>query len=162
MPKMSELELRGLLTAQRWDSMSAITASKFSEERATSFDYYQGDMSKYMPAPDGRSKAVSMDTSDTIEGHDADADGHLRRRRRGCAFRSDRAAGRGRCRAGDRLRQPRIHAGQSGLPDPVCLHQGCAAQQERHRQGLLGKRGAERARRPISTSRPEALAALLS
>ena len=68
MPKMSELELRDLLTAQRWDSMSAITASKLSEERATSLDYYQGDMSKYMPAPAGRSKAVSMDTSDTIEG----------------------------------------------------------------------------------------------
>ena len=68
MPKMSELELRDLLTAQRWDSMSAITASKLSEERATSLDYYQGDMSKYTPAPAGRSKAVSMDTSDTIEG----------------------------------------------------------------------------------------------
>ena len=67
MPKMSELELRDLLTAQRWDSMSAMTASKLSEERATSLDYYQGDMSKYMPAPAGRSKAVSMDTSDTIE-----------------------------------------------------------------------------------------------
>jgi hypothetical protein len=68
MPKISALELRDLLTAQRWDSMSAITASKLSEERATSLDYYQGDMSKYMAAPAGRSKAVSMDTSDTIEG----------------------------------------------------------------------------------------------
>jgi hypothetical protein len=65
---MDVLELRALLTAQRWDSMSAITASKLSEERATSLDYYQGDMSKYMPAPAGRSKAVSMDTSDTVEG----------------------------------------------------------------------------------------------
>jgi hypothetical protein len=65
---MSALELRAILTAQRWDSMSAITASKLSEERATSLDYYQGDMSKYLPAIDGRSKAVSMDTSDTIEG----------------------------------------------------------------------------------------------
>jgi hypothetical protein len=65
---MSAQELRDLLTAQRWDSMSAITASKLSEERATALDYYQGDMSKNMPAPDGRSKAVSMDTSDTVEG----------------------------------------------------------------------------------------------
>jgi hypothetical protein len=68
MPKMDAIELRSLLTAQRWDSMSAITASKLSEERALSLDYYQGDMSRNMPAADGRSKAVSLDTSDTIEG----------------------------------------------------------------------------------------------
>jgi hypothetical protein len=65
---MDALELRSLLSAQRWDSMSAITASKLSEERATALHYYQGDLSKYMPAPAGRSKAVSMDVSDTIEG----------------------------------------------------------------------------------------------
>src|SRR5260370_40928778 len=68
MPKMSALSLRALLVAERWDAMSAITASKLSEERATALDYYQGDMSKSMPAPDGRSKAVSSDTADTIEG----------------------------------------------------------------------------------------------
>src|SRR6266851_8016484 len=68
MPKMSPLSLRALLVAERWDAMSAITASKLSEERATALNYYQGDMSVSMPAPDGRSKAVSTDTSDTIEG----------------------------------------------------------------------------------------------
>jgi hypothetical protein len=68
MPKMSAIDLRALLQAERTDAMSAITASKLSEERATALDYYQGDMSKSMPAPDGRSKAVSTDTSDTIEG----------------------------------------------------------------------------------------------
>jgi len=31
-------------------------------------DYYQGHMSKDMPAQDGRSRAVSMDVQDTIEG----------------------------------------------------------------------------------------------
>jgi hypothetical protein len=68
MPKMTELELRAILTAHRTDSMSAIVASKLAEERATALDYYQGDMSKTMPAPRRRSKAVSTDTSDTIEG----------------------------------------------------------------------------------------------
>src|SRR6202048_3770071 len=117
MPKMSALELRDLLTAHRWDSMSAITASKLSEERATSLDYYQGDMSKYMPAPAGRPS--------------------------GCA----------RSRAGDRLRQPCLYAGQPGLPDPVRLHQGFASQQERHRQSLLGESRAKGAR---DLSRPAA------
>src|SRR5438270_11469005 len=65
---MTPLKQREILTAHRSDSMSAIVASKLAEERATALDYYQGDMSKNMPAPDGRSKAVSMDTSDTIEG----------------------------------------------------------------------------------------------
>jgi hypothetical protein len=68
MPRMTELELRTILTAHRADSMSAIVASKLAEERATALDYYQGDMSKTMPAPPGRSKAVSTDTADTIEG----------------------------------------------------------------------------------------------
>jgi hypothetical protein len=68
MPRMSALDIRALLNAERTDAMSAITASKLAEQRATALDYYQGDMSKYMPAPDGRSKAVSTDTSDTIEG----------------------------------------------------------------------------------------------
>ncbi len=68
MAKMTELELRAILQAHRTDSMSAIVASKLAEERATSLDYYYGDMSKTLPAPEGRSKAVSADTSDTIEG----------------------------------------------------------------------------------------------
>jgi hypothetical protein len=68
MPKMTGLELRAILTAHRTDSMSAIVASKLAEERATALDYYYGDMSKTTPAADGRSKAVSTDTSDTVEG----------------------------------------------------------------------------------------------
>ena len=31
-------------------------------------DYYLGDMAKDMPAQDGRSRAVSTDVADTIEG----------------------------------------------------------------------------------------------
>ena len=65
MPKMSDAELRVMLAAEKADALSAMSASKLSEERAAALDYYLGDMSRDMPAPDGRSKAVS---TDTVEG----------------------------------------------------------------------------------------------
>jgi hypothetical protein len=68
MPKMSNADLRALLTAEKADALSAMSASKLSEERATALDYYLGDMNRDMPAPDGRSKAVSTDVADTVEG----------------------------------------------------------------------------------------------
>jgi hypothetical protein len=40
-------------------------------------DYYLGNMDKDMPAQDGRSKAVSTDVADTIEGLMPQPDGHL-------------------------------------------------------------------------------------
>ena len=68
MPKMSDADLRALLAAEKADALSAMAASKLSEERAAALDYYVGDMSRDMPAPDGRSKAVSTDVADTVEG----------------------------------------------------------------------------------------------
>ena len=68
MPKMSDAELRAMLAAEKADALSAMSASKLSEERAAALDYYLGDMSGDMPAPDGRSKAVSTDVADTVEG----------------------------------------------------------------------------------------------
>lgn len=68
MPKMSLIDLKALLSAERYDALSAMSASKLSDERASALNYYMGDMSKDMPAPDGRSKAVSSDVADTIEG----------------------------------------------------------------------------------------------
>jgi hypothetical protein len=65
---MSPGDLRALLAAQKADAMSAIAASKLSSERTNALDYYMGDMSKDMPAPAGRSSAVSTDVSDTVEG----------------------------------------------------------------------------------------------
>ena len=61
-------DLRALLAAEKADALSAMSASKLSEERAAALDYYLGDMSRDMPAPDGRSRAVSTDVSDTVEG----------------------------------------------------------------------------------------------
>jgi hypothetical protein len=68
MPRMSAIDLKALLSAERYDALSAMAASKLSDERASALNYYMGDMSKDMPAPDGRSKAVSSDVADTIEG----------------------------------------------------------------------------------------------
>ena len=68
MPKMSTGDLKALLSAERYDALSAMAASKLSDERSRALDYYMGDMSRDMPAPDGRSKAVSSDVADTIEG----------------------------------------------------------------------------------------------
>jgi hypothetical protein len=68
MSKISLGDLRALLAAEKADALSAMSASKLSEERSRALDYYLGDMSRDMPAPEGRSKAVSSDVADTIEG----------------------------------------------------------------------------------------------
>src|SRR5262249_707653 len=67
MAKMSTGDLKALLSAERYDALSAMAASNLSDERASALNYYMGNMSKDMPAPDGRSKAVSSDVADTIE-----------------------------------------------------------------------------------------------
>lgn len=68
MAKMSEQDLRALLQAQKADALASMTASFLSEERAKALDYYYGDMGQDMPAGVGRSKAVSTDVADTVEG----------------------------------------------------------------------------------------------
>ncbi|MDE5451318.1 hypothetical protein GWE18_00305 [Bradyrhizobium sp. CSA112] len=68
MPKMSAMDLKPLLAAAKADALAAVSAAQLAEERADAMDYYLGDMSKDMPAQDGRSRAVSTDVADTIEG----------------------------------------------------------------------------------------------
>lgn len=65
---MTVAEVQALLNAMKWDSMASVRNSKLTEERTRALNYYVGDMSMDMPATEGRSKAVSMDVSDTIEG----------------------------------------------------------------------------------------------
>jgi hypothetical protein len=67
MPKLSSGDLRALLAAEKADALSAMSASKLSNERSCALDYYLGGMTRDMPAPEGRSKAVSNDVADTIE-----------------------------------------------------------------------------------------------
>jgi hypothetical protein len=68
MPKMTLSELKAMLAAEKSDALAAVAASKLSSERADATDYYLGDMTRDMPAPEGRSRAVSTDVADTIEG----------------------------------------------------------------------------------------------
>jgi hypothetical protein len=68
MPKMPDSDLKALLAAERADALASMSASKLSAERSDAMDYYNGDMSKDMPTLEGRSKAVSTDVSDTVEG----------------------------------------------------------------------------------------------
>jgi hypothetical protein len=68
LPKIDTPTLKTMLAQERSSAMAAIEASKLSSERSDAMDYYLGDMSKDMPAADGRSSAVSTDVADTIEG----------------------------------------------------------------------------------------------
>lgn len=68
MAKMDSGALKAILAAERSNALAAIEASKLSSERSSAMDYYLGDMSKDMPAPEGRSQAVSTDVADVIEG----------------------------------------------------------------------------------------------
>src|SRR6516164_2024702 len=68
MPKMSPSDLKAMLASEKANALAAISAARLMEERADAMDYYLGDMRKDMPAQDGRSRAVSTDVADTIEG----------------------------------------------------------------------------------------------
>jgi len=68
MAKMSSLDLKAMLSAEKTDALAGMNASRLASERADAMMYYLGDMSKDMPAQDGRSRAVSTDVADTIEG----------------------------------------------------------------------------------------------
>jgi len=56
-----------MLAAEKADALSAMAASKLSDDRAKALDYYMGDMSVDMPAIPGRSSAVSSDVADTVD-----------------------------------------------------------------------------------------------
>ncbi|MGJ4888085.1 portal protein [Bradyrhizobium sp. HKCCYLRH3099] len=68
MPKMSNSDLKTMLAAEKADALAAISAARLAEERADAMDYYLGNMKKDMPAQEGRSRAVSTDVADTVEG----------------------------------------------------------------------------------------------
>jgi len=66
--KMDNSTLKAMLASERTSALAAMSAARLAEERADAMDYYLGNMRKDMPAQDGRSRAVSTDVSDTIEG----------------------------------------------------------------------------------------------
>ena len=68
MAKKSVGELKALLEAEKSDAMAAFNNSTLSTERSDALDYYRGDMGRAMPTLPDRSKAVSTDVADTVEG----------------------------------------------------------------------------------------------
>ena len=68
MSKMAASDLKAMLASEKANALAGITTARLMEERADAMDYYLGDMRKDMPAQDGRSRAVSSDVADTIEG----------------------------------------------------------------------------------------------
>jgi hypothetical protein len=65
---ITEKDLGGILAAEKADALASMRASVLSIERTDSLNYYLGNMDKDMPTVEGRSRAVSTDVSDTIEG----------------------------------------------------------------------------------------------
>ena len=66
--KMSMLDLKAMLAAERGNAEAAIASADLTWERARAMDYYLGRMEDDMPALEGRSSTVSTDVSDVIEG----------------------------------------------------------------------------------------------
>lgn len=72
MAKMDETQLKAILSAEK--GLAAGDAygtadSELSKQRAEAMDYYLADMDEHMPVViEGRSKAVSTDVADTIDG----------------------------------------------------------------------------------------------
>lgn len=65
---MSDDELMGLLSSEKSAAIATMDMSELSSDREDAMDYYLGDMSKDLPAPDGQSQAVSTDVADTVLG----------------------------------------------------------------------------------------------
>jgi len=68
MAKMGMDALSALLAAAKADALAGLSDSTLSSERSDAMDYYLGNMDKDMPPADGRSKAVSTDVADAVEG----------------------------------------------------------------------------------------------
>jgi hypothetical protein len=66
--KMHIDDLKTMLAGEKATAMAALSAANLADERANAMDYYLGHMEKDMPAQDGRSRAVSTDVADTVEG----------------------------------------------------------------------------------------------
>lgn len=68
MPKMTTADLQPILSAQRADALAGMSSADLAQERAKAMNYYLGNMDEDMPPPEGRSKTVSTDVADAVEG----------------------------------------------------------------------------------------------
>ncbi|WP_244941512.1 portal protein [Bradyrhizobium yuanmingense] len=68
-PQRMDIEtLQAMLSAEKANALAGLNASSLASERADAMAYYLGDMEKDMPTQPGRSKTVSTDVADVIEG----------------------------------------------------------------------------------------------
>ncbi|WP_340672550.1 portal protein [Bradyrhizobium ottawaense] len=68
-PKRMDLgTLQAMLSAEKANALAGLNASSLASERADAMAYYLGDMEKDMPSQPGRSKTVSTDVADVVEG----------------------------------------------------------------------------------------------
>jgi len=68
MPKMAISDIGPMLAAEKANAMGGMETSELQSQRAKALAYYEGDVSQDMPDVEGRSRAVSTDVADTIEG----------------------------------------------------------------------------------------------
>lgn len=68
MPRLTNDQLKAILQAEKTNSLASAQSSKLTADRERALAYYNGQVDDALPVPDGRSKAVSMDVLDTIEG----------------------------------------------------------------------------------------------
>lgn len=66
--KISLSELKELVGAEKLSALAAAGDAQLAIERERAMEYYLGHMDEDMPVPEGRSRAVSTDVSDTVEG----------------------------------------------------------------------------------------------
>ncbi|MBP1091934.1 portal protein [Bradyrhizobium diazoefficiens] len=66
--RMELTTLQAMLSAEKANALAGLNASSLASERADAMAYYLGDMEKDMPTQPGRSKTVSTDVADIIEG----------------------------------------------------------------------------------------------
>jgi hypothetical protein len=68
LPKLDSGALKAIISAEKKAALAAWSDGTLSQERSDAMDYYYGRMDRDMPAQEGRSKAVSTDVADTVEG----------------------------------------------------------------------------------------------
>lgn len=68
MSRMEETTLKAILAAEKAAAMGDGHGSDLTNQRASAMDYYLGEMDDDMPVPAGRSRAVSTDVADTVDG----------------------------------------------------------------------------------------------
>jgi hypothetical protein len=65
---MDDSTLKSILAAEKAAALGGSQASELAHQRALAMDYYLGDMDADVPLHAGRSRAVSTDVADTVDG----------------------------------------------------------------------------------------------